>query len=400
MDRVIKLPKPLDYQRNIIDWLDEPLVKYVSFKKSRQSGGSYLMKLLVTKWALSKEKAKIGYFTPTIKLGRLFFRELTESLKPFIRDANKTELRIDFVSGSYIQFLSAESEDSIRGFQFNYVILDEAAFMKDDTFNLVIRPTFLIAGKKIVLCSTPNGANGFFYQYCNYGLEGKLGFRTKEVTIYDNPFISKEEIEAIKSQVPERVFRQEYLGEFLEGKGSVFRKTRHCIVENPRKGRYYAGIDWAKTEDSTVLTIMNEYKEVVEIFRLNGIDYTQQVKLIANKLNEYKPVLTFSEENNIGTVVNELLVKEYRGKVRVVTLDNTLKREMIENLVVAFEQNKIGILNNDTLLRELDAFTVTYNPGTKTVKYSAPNGLHDDCVISLAYAYHAASNNYKQYDIR
>jgi phage FluMu gp28-like protein len=138
---------------------------------------------------------------------------------------------------------------------------------------------------------------------------------------------------------------------------------------------------------------MNSNKQVVYIYRINQVDYTQQVKLIANKLNEWKPTVTISEENNIGTVVNELLKKEYKGNIKTVNLDNTLKKEIIEDLCVAFEQNLIGIPDDEVLIRELQAFTCSYNPNTQTVKYSAPSGLHDDCVISLAYAYHAVKIN-------
>lgn len=46
---ILKLPKPLPYQKEIIDWLNNDQIKFVSFLKSRQSGGSFLNKLLVTK---------------------------------------------------------------------------------------------------------------------------------------------------------------------------------------------------------------------------------------------------------------------------------------------------------------------------------------------------------------
>lgn len=388
---IIKLPKPLIYQKEIIDWLADEQVKFVSFLKSRQSGGSFLNKLLVTKWGLESSKNKIGYITPTLKLSKLFFRELTESLKSFISDSNSTDLLIKFKNGSNIQFFSAESGDSLRGFQFTHCILDEAAFMNDNVFNLIIRPTFLITGVKIVMCSTPNGAQGFFHQYVNYGLDNLMSYKTKVISIYDNPFIDEQEINIIKSQVSDRVFRQEYLGEFLDGSGTVFSNFKNCINENPQiTGRYYGAIDWGKG-DYTVLTIINDLKQVVYIYRINGMEYTTQVKLIVEKLNQWKPITVISEENNIGTVVNELLRQQYKGKVQTITLNNQFKKDMVEQLVVAFEQLTINIPNDDALLRELQAFSCVYNPQTQTVKYNAPNGLHDDMVISLAYAFYAVN---------
>ena len=73
---------------------------------------------------------------------------------------------------------------------------------------------------------------------------------------------------------------------------------------------------------------------------------------------------------------------------------------MIENLVVGFEQGDITIPDDDVLLRELQAFSCIYNHSTGAVKYSAPNGLHDDCVISLAYAYSLVKTKKGVYHVR
>ena len=392
---IIKLPTPLIYQQDIINWLQEPDIKYVTFLKSRQSGGSFLNKLLVANWGLSTQKKKIIYITPTLKLSKLFHSEIVESLKPFVIQSNNTDLTIKFVTLTTVQFLSAEQGESIRGNQGNYVILDEAAFMDEETFQFAIRQTWLTIGEKVVLCSTPNGNQGFFYEFCQLGLNGEKGYKTKTITIYDNPFVSVEEIEQIRRIIPDKVFRQEYLGEFLEGSGTVFNNFKNCIIDKPKlTGKYFAAIDWGKNNDYTVLTVLNNINEVVEIYRINTMDYTEQVKLIASKLKKYNPIVTLSEENNIGTVVNELLKKEYK-KITSITLNNTLKKEIIEGLCVAFENCKIGLPNNDLLMRELQSFSAKYNHSTGTIKYSAPNGLHDDMVISLAYAYYCANNTNK-----
>jgi phage FluMu gp28-like protein len=389
----VKLPEPTAYQKEILGWVNEDEVKFITFIGSRQTGKSFLMKMICTIWGLGTDVKKIGYITPTLKLSKLFFKELCESLKPFIINSNATDLIITFKGGTTLQFFSAESEDTLRGFQFTHLIIDEAAFIKNDTFNYVIRPTVMIKGVKIVLCSTPNGNQGFFYDHYNLGLNGENGYRTKAITIYDNPFISTEEIEVIKSQVPEKVFRQEYLAEFNDGSGTVFSNYRNCIDDNPKRtGNYFIGCDWAKQNDYTVFTVINDLQQVVEIVRINGMDYTKQVDIAVELFKKYNPKKIISEENNIGTVVNELIRQKYSSKnFETETLTNSSKREMIENLVVGFENNKVTIPNNEILLRELQAFSATYNHQTQTIKYSAPNGLHDDMVISLAYAYKAST---------
>lgn len=399
--KIIKMPKPLDYQLDILNILDDPTIKFVTFLKSRQSGGSFLNKMLVVKWGLENPNCRIGYITPTLKLSKLFFKELCDSLEPYIAKKNSTDLIIEFVTKTTVQFFSAESTDSIRGFQFEYLVIDEAAFMKSDFFDMVVRPTILIKGRKVILCSTPNTANGFFHQHYMLGIEDQRhSYASKKITIYDNPFVSEEEISTIKSTVPDRVFKQEYLSEFLDGEGAVFSNFKQCIGTGKLNGEYYAAIDWAKENDYTVLTIMNSLKEVVYIGRWTGLDYTVQVDMISQILHKWSPKLVTSEENNIGSVVNELLKKAYNGRIKQITLDNRLKREIIESLIVAFETNSITIPDNEDLLNELSWFSVTYNHQTQTVKYAAKSGLHDDMIISLAYAYNSVNKKAAQYAIR
>ena len=59
---------------------------------------------------------------------------------------------------------------------------------------------------------------------------------------------------------------------------------------------------------------------------------------------------------------------------------------MVEDLAVLFEQKEISILDIDWLIDELEAFTYVYNQTTRNVQYGAPQGVHDDSVISLALA--------------
>jgi len=401
MKQKVRLPKLLDYQKELYDAFANDDIFYITFLKSRQSGGSYFNKWIVTYIILTQEKKKIGYCTPTTKLGRLFYTELCKSLEPFILSTNASELNITFKSGCTLQFISSEQKESVRGFQFHYTVIDEAAFQNETFLQTILKPTWTILGQKVILCSTPNGNSGFFYDHVQMGLNKTNRYFTKVISIYDNPFITEEVINEIKKTIPEKVFKQEYLGEFLDGSGTVFTNFKNCINENPSlTGKYYAAIDWAKQSDYTVLTIINDLKQVVFIYRVTGLDYTIQVKKIVEHLNQWKPIMTISEENNIGSVINEMLKEQYSGQIKQVWLDNGLKKENIEKLIVAFEQKEIGIPNDDSLLRELAAFTCIYNPQNGNVKYTAPNGLHDDMVISLSYAFSLVKTKSGNYNIR
>lgn len=399
LKKTIKLPKPWQYQKQIIEWLDDPRVKVVSLVKSRQTGGSYLSKLLCSKWLLSSPRVKVIYVTPTYRLARRFYDEFIESMKGFIYDQNKQDLVIKTNTASTLQFVSAEAGEQNRGLQCHYLIIDEAAYVDDNTYNMILKPFTTTIGYKTFLCSTPNGAQGFFYQNYMFGVNDEPKFKSMKVTIYDNPLVDPDEIDLIRKQLPERAFQQEYMSDFLSAQGAVFTNVKECINKKPTKTdvKYFAGIDWGSLNDSTVVTIMNDKHQMVDYKRLSNMEYTTQVEVIVDFLNKYKPVNTISESNSIGQVINEMLRAKYKGRLSYITLDNTIKRKIIEKLIVAFENKNISILDDDIFVNELLSFTCSVNTKTMTIKYGAPTGLHDDCVISLAYAEYAIGNNSAQY---
>jgi hypothetical protein len=63
----------------------------------------------------------------------------------------------------------------------------------------------------------------------------------------------------------------------------------------------------------------------------------------------------------------------------------TLKKNLIDSLRIKLEQSQITFPNIPVLIDELKAYEYT-TTNSSTLKFSAPSGKHDDCVISLALA--------------
>ena len=120
--------------------------------------------------------------------------------------------------------------------------------------------------------------------------------------------------------------------------------------------------------------------------RWRQTEWSTIIDKVASRINEYK-AMTAVEVNNQGDVFYELLEKKCRNLVYPYVTSSASKPIMIEDLAVAFENKEIKILNIDWLIDELENFTYTYNPNTRKVQYSAPQGMHDDSVISLSLAY-------------
>lgn len=116
------------------------------------------------------------------------------------------------------------------------------------------------------------------------------------------------------------------------------------------------------------------------------MDWSQIIDQVANKIQKYK-ALTLVEVNNQGDVFYEMLSNRCRNMVEPWVTSSSSKPQLIEDLAVAFEQMDIRVNNERWLIDELEAFTYIYNVTTRSVKYSAPDGLHDDGVISVALAW-------------
>ena len=151
------------------------------------------------------------------------------------------------------------------------------------------------------------------------------------------------------------------------------------------KGDFVIGVDLAKTQDFTVLTVINaQTGQVVEIERFNNISWViqkERIKALAEKYNNARIVL---DATGLGDPIFDDL---YREGLNVIPFKFThqSKVKLIEHLAIMIENRKIYILPNDTLINELSVFEYKESR-SGVITYSAPEGYHDDCVISLALA--------------
>ena len=134
-------------QRKVIDEFADSKHKFGVVATGRQYGKSLLGQNLLLYWLLSSPKQKGAWISPIYSQGKKVFEELLNAANKLVTQSNKADLTIKFVNGSTLQFLSAERYDSIRGFSFNYMVLDEAAFIKEEAINEAVFPALIVTGK-------------------------------------------------------------------------------------------------------------------------------------------------------------------------------------------------------------------------------------------------------------
>jgi len=391
---IVKGFTPHKHQRKVIREIENPDVKYIVLTTGRQYGKTILAQNLLLKWALTGKNTCM-WVSPVYSQSRKVFVDLVKAIQhsDLADEINKTNLTIKFINGSVIHFKSAERADTLRGMTLDYLIVDEAAFVKDNVWNLVLKPTILVKGKKVLFISTPKGKN-YLYTLALRGQDDEQKqYLWIKGTSYDTPFISKEELDEARSTLPEDIYRQEILGEFIDSGGEVFKHLdKFCVLTHftPKiQGiKYYAGVDFGRQNDYTALTIFDDKGNVVYAWRERQKPWKEIMDHLISKLKEYDAQVQV-EVNSIGDVLYEELEKKW-NKVEAFVTTNTSKSEIIEELIYGLNEGEIKLPTKDVytpLYNELGSYSYEYSLKTRKVKYGAIEGAHDDTVMSLAIAY-------------
>jgi phage terminase large subunit-like protein len=303
-------------------------------------------------------------------------------------------------NGGEVSVKSADNPDSLRGEGLDLAVCDEHAFMKPEAWSEALRPALSDKLGRALFISTPRGRNHFWELY-QRGVRGDDDYQSFYFPTSANPHIQASEIEAARHELPEIIFRQEYMAEFIDDQGGVFRKVQEAAVLVPLlvplPGRQYiAGVDVAASIDYTVVSIMDvSSHDMVFIDRFNRVDYNVLIDRLDAIYKHWKLTSMKIEANSIGQPVIDQLFSRGLTIIPFTTTQAT-KQTIIQNLQAAFEHNNIKILNNPVLLGELLSFESKRNP-SGSFGYSAPEGLHDDCVMSLAIAWDGLSGGLDVY---
>lgn len=382
-------------QQEVYDLVQDKRYKFITVAFSRQSGKTVLMLVFCIQWMFEKNMS-IAYICRNFVLAKRLYKELIKILPGnIVKSANGTDLAIESVYGATLNFYSAEQGASLRGQTFNYMICDEFAFHKmeqpDGThlWNDILSPTLKARGRKCIFVSTPLGKNNIFYEMFQRGLSDEFPkYASILKTIYDDGFITEDEIEEIKKSIPELSFKQEYMCEWLEDGLSFFQGYSDCFdIDKYSGNKSWIGIDCSGDgQDSTICAKISD-NGAVELFEAVGT-LDMKYRQIADFINRVNPVAVYGEINGLGAPMLNEIKRYVRNKSKLYdwTTSNSSKEEIISNLAVEIANKGIHFLKNDMkLYNELGNFVVTVSKSRKLTFAARGNG-HDDRVMATAIA--------------
>lgn len=375
----LELPQPHINQQTILDSSS----RFRVVMCGRRFGKSELSQIeIITNAILGRN---VAYITPTYQLARVFFEKLTKAV-PF--ENNKSELSIKFPNEGSVEFFTGERLNNLRGRKFHLVVIDEASFIPnlEEGWLNSIRPTLTDYKGRALFLSTPKGKNFFYSLYLK---NGEPDWESFKFTTYDNPHIDKTEIDDARTQIPEVVFEQEYMANPSENAANPFGSAfvKQCTFELSHEPPIAFGVDLAKSVDFTAIIGLDRNGSVCHFERFQK-DW-RQTKQVINSLPKV-PILM--DSTGVGDPIFEDLQRD-GVNVQGYKFSSTSKQQLMEGLASAIHQRKITFPEGH-ITQELEIFEYQYT--SFGVKYSAPPGFHDDCVMALGLAWHHYVRNQAQ----
>lgn len=346
---------------------------------------------------------------PTLDQARILFERTLDLLRVWAEQTGSKLLvrttpypRVR-VNGSEITARSAYRQArSLRGRSAHRIVVDEAAYLTQEVIPQVLMPMLADAEGQLVLLSTPFGRN-HFWEWFQRGQSGAV-CRSFRFPTSSNPRISTAFLQLQRQLLTERQFAIEYEAQFVDDAGAVFPQAviEACIQPSlsdtrPESSPTVAGLDWGRYHDFTALVVLRESGgrlQAVHVERLPGTAWQVQIDRLMQRLSAWWVRTVCCDATGVGDPLAEMLqqrLSDNRTGVRVepVVFTASTKRTMIESLALAMEQGRLAIPPHPKLLRELHAFTASRTTSGQ-IRLQAQGSEHDDLVIALALAVHAA----------
>ena len=292
---------------------------------------------------------------------------------------------VSLISGTKLEFKSADNPDSLYGEDVYAAVCDEASRWPPTGW-AALRSTLTATGGPAVIIGNVKGKANWFYEFCRRvengqepnGAYSRITWRDAvEAGVLD-----LEEIEDARRNLPELVFRELYEAIASDDTGNPFGEThiRACVGPLSPKPPVAFGIDLAKSYDFTVVIGLDEDGSTSVFERWQGLPWPVTIRRIQDIVGEDTPVLI--DSTGVGDPVLDQLQVEH-GNFKGFHFTQAAKQRLMEGLAVSIQAHELRFPDGP-ILNELLLFQ--YDTTRSLMRYSAPVGYHDDCVAALALA--------------
>ena len=332
-----------------------------------------------------KEGHAFWWVAPVYPQARIAFRRTKRGIPPEVYIANESELTITLRNGAVIAFKSAEKADNLYGEDVYSCVIDEATRAREESWH-AIRSTLTATRGKIRIIGNVKGRRNWAYMLARRAESGEPDWHYTKLTAFDAVeagVLCGDEVEQARSQLPDSVFRELYLAEPSDDGGNPFGQAaiQSCVGSLSDKSPAVFGVDLAKSTDWTVVIGLDEDGRTSRFERFQK-PWEETISTLRTVIGDTP---SFIDSTGVGDPIVERLQRDLPN-VQGYQFTSTSKQKLMEALAVAIQSNEV-VYPEGVIVTELDVFAYEH---TRTgVKYSAPPGMHDDCVMALALAVYA-----------
>ncbi len=337
------------------------------------------------------------WVAPIYKQAKIAYERAKGYIPRALYTSNDSDLEIRIEVGGNVyarwQFKTAEKPDGLYGEDVESAVIDEASRIREASFHAV-RSTLTATQGPIRLIGNVKGRGNWFYKLCRRAESGEKGYSYHKLTAQDAVdagVFPQAELDDAERALPHHVFRELYFCEPADDGGNPFGLSalKACLAPMSTDAPVVWGWDVAKSQDWTVGIGLDAHGVVCAIERWQLKPWAYTIEQIAQRAT----VPTLIDSTGVGDPVVEEVQRQARGHVEGFKFTSASKQQLMERLAVAIQSQETAFPDG-VLYRELETFEYEY---TRTgVKYSAPEGLHDDCVCAYALANLHYEQRYKR----
>lgn len=340
-------------------------------------------------------------------------------MQPARRYANSTLASYpEFDSEAIIA--TAGSKEAGRGGTYTDFHGSEVAFWREA--EKLIAGAMQGGNPDVILESTPNGAQGYFYERCMESLDGggvwrlhfypwwydlayrvplpegeTLSYSDEETALVAKHGLTGEQIQWRRGKQAElrRLYIQEYPEDpitcFLTSGNSYFGDTTGAFgaagdAEYTEGHQYEAGLDWGQENDYTAMIVLDySARRMVDRLRVNRMEWKEIRGRVKQLYDKWHLQRVIAEQNSIGSVNIEALT-DMGLNVLPFETNNETKARIMGAVYEAIHTNGWQFQDWDTLKHEMKTFVSSQLP-SGLWRLAAEGEGHDDTVMALGLAF-------------
>lgn len=380
-DPIVRLPRYHPAQRQIV----ESARRFNVVCAGRRTGKTKMGTRLLIEPAL--HGYPVAWFAPNYKYLEEVWREVGQATSEVTRHSDKTAKRRELVTGGVIEFWTLDGEDAARGRKYKRAIIDEAAIARtlQEQWQQAIRPTLTDMLGDAWFLSTPKGQN-YFYELAQRHKQQSESWMFAQHPTSDNPYIDPAEIAEARRDLPELVFRQEYLAEFVTQEGTLLKAQWLKVAEPPLGLTLRMGVDLAISQkegaDYSAAVILGTDPQgnvfIVHAERVRAT-FNQVLEWVKSLAARWQPSVIHVEQVQFQAAVIQELLRTTNLPVKGVRPD----RDKVTRFLPLQARYEQGLVWHSPSLP----------PEFANELLSFPIGEHDDMVDAAAYAFMEAPSN-------